>query len=118
MERLTSSRSYPISVFVIDANNLKKINDAYGHHEGDQLIINTASVLKDSFRTDDIIARVGGDEFTVLLPRTDQDVRQEILTRLLENIDTINQQDGIREVDLAIGTATSVEMEELKSVVL
>ena len=113
MERLASSRSQPISIFSLDVNNLKVINDTYGHLEGDRLIENVAEILKQTFRSDDIVARVGGDEFAVLLPLTDQIGSQEIKERLLENIERFNQRDGVREVSVAVGTATNEEMEDL-----
>ena len=46
---------------------MKKINDEFGHREGDQALLDTATILKETFRTSDIIARLGGDEFVILL---------------------------------------------------
>ena len=116
LERLNNSRLYPISVFVMDANDLKIVNDTYGHAEGDKLIQSIATVLKITFRTEDIVARLGGDEFGVLLPQTDETLCRKILTRLLDNIERHNRGGEGRRVDVAIGTATTSGMEDLTEV--
>jgi diguanylate cyclase (GGDEF)-like protein len=56
----------------IDMDDLKWINDHYGHNEGDQALIHLAKILKKTFRESDIIARIGGDEFGVLAESTDE----------------------------------------------
>jgi diguanylate cyclase (GGDEF)-like protein/PAS domain S-box-containing protein len=66
LERMQHSRLEPINVMVIDINGMKATNDAYGHSAGDDLLRRTAQVLRTSFRKEDVIARVGGDEFVVL----------------------------------------------------
>ena len=116
LERLNASRLYPISVFMIDANDLKKVNDSYGHAEGDKLIQSIATVLKTTFRTEDIVARLGGDEFGVLLPQTNKEQCKLIYSRLLANIEDHNYSGEGREVDVAIGVATSSEGEALEDV--
>ena len=60
----------PISIISADVNGLKIINDAFGHNVGDQLLIDTANILKSSFNCIDCIFRIGGDEFVVILPNT------------------------------------------------
>jgi diguanylate cyclase (GGDEF)-like protein len=69
----------------IDMDDLKWINDHCGHNEGDQALIDLARVLKKTFRESDIIARIGGDEFVVLLEST-VDNDEVLMTRLSENI--------------------------------
>ncbi len=69
----------------IDMDDLKWINDHCGHNEGDQALIALASILKKTFRESDIIARIGGDEFVVLLDSTDQN-DETLITRLYEHI--------------------------------
>ena len=71
LKRLDTERQMPLSVIMGDANNLKLVNDVFGHGEGDELLKAMAQVLRDSCRAEDIISRWGGDEFTILLPRTD-----------------------------------------------
>jgi len=73
----------------IDMDDLKWINDHFGHSEGDQALIHLAEILKKTFRESDIIARIGGDEFAVLLESTDESDEMPI-TRLYENIRDYN----------------------------
>jgi diguanylate cyclase (GGDEF)-like protein len=72
MLRLDTERQLPISVILADLNGLKMINDTYGHHFGDELLIRVAELLKSICRSEDIICRIGGDEFIVFLPQTDE----------------------------------------------
>ena len=62
----------PISIISADVNGLKIINDAFGHNVGDQLLIDTANILKSTFLCIDCIFRIGGDEFVVILPKTSE----------------------------------------------
>src|SRR5262249_60210992 len=67
----------------IDLDGMKKINDEFGHNEGDNALIQTAAILNRSFRSSDIIARLGGDAFTVLV--TDLTANQEDAITLLDD---------------------------------
>jgi len=73
----------------IDLDGMKKINDEFGHNEGDNALISTAAILNRSFRSSDIIARLGGDEFTVLVTDLNAD-KEEAITRLNENLKAYN----------------------------
>jgi diguanylate cyclase (GGDEF)-like protein/PAS domain S-box-containing protein len=84
LRRIDNERWMPISFIMGDVNNLKLVNDAFGHREGDRLLVRIAGVLRSCCRTDDIIARWGGDEFVVLLPRTDEKTVTEIARRIRE----------------------------------
>lgn len=76
----------PLAVIQADVNGLKLTNDAFGHTTGDKLIKAAANVLKEACRADDIVARLGGDEFIVLLPKTDNNGVEAIVTRMREKI--------------------------------
>lgn len=65
--------SQPLTVLMIDADNLKEINDTHGHKAGDKLIVSIANNIQECLRTSDIICRYGGDEFVALLPKTPAD---------------------------------------------
>jgi len=72
----------PLSVMMIDADNLKEVNDKYGHKAGDKLIVSMANAIEDCLRTSDIICRYGGDEFVALLPRLPSSRAEETGERL------------------------------------
>lgn len=71
-----------LSLFIIDIDFFKKINDRYGHVKADELLIRLAHVLKKQFRKSDIISRFGGEEFFILLPETDMKKAKKITSRL------------------------------------
>ncbi len=74
--------NYPISVIFADLNGLKMTNDIFGHAAGDKLIRKTAQILLQSSRQGDVVARVGGDEFIIIMPRTNESQSIEILSRI------------------------------------
>ena len=90
----------------IDLDGMKRINDEFGHNEGDNALMNTAAILNRSFRSSDIIARLGGDEFTVLV--TDLNANKEdAITRLNENLKAYNAVETRgHKLSFSIGVAT------------
>jgi diguanylate cyclase (GGDEF)-like protein len=97
------TKKRPLLLF-IDMDNLKLINDHYGHNEGDQALIDLANTLKKTFRESDIIARIGGDEFVVLLESADEN-SETLITRLHENLKDYNAQRSQRILSISLGTA-------------
>ncbi|GAI65286.1 unnamed protein product [marine sediment metagenome] len=67
---------------MLDINGLKLTNDAFGHQVGDLLLEKAAKVLKMECRADEIVARIGGDEFVLLLPKTDEKEANQIIERI------------------------------------
>ena len=90
----------------IDLDGMKKINDEFGHNEGDNALIQTAAILNHSFRSSDIIARLGGDEFTVLV--TDLNAsKEDAIARLNENLRAYNASETrSHKLAFSIGVAT------------
>lgn len=82
LNRFQESRFFPVGIIMIDLDHLKHVNDLFGHTTGDEMIMHAAQVLKENFRSEDIIARMGGDEFVVLLPTTDEAQVREAVERL------------------------------------
>ena len=89
-----------------DFDHLKQINDALGHPEGDRALIEVADVLKETFRASDIIARIGGDEFVVLVVETDRLDAEVLTARWQENLEARNAREGRRyRLSLSMGIA-------------
>lgn len=104
VSEMIKSDQLPMSVIFLDVNGLKLMNDAFGHQKGDELLKKVANILKRSIRKSDIAARWGGDEFLVILPKTDVNNCQKIMNRIKINC-TLEKNDPI-EVSVAVGTAT------------
>lgn len=108
MHEFNDKEELPISLIMGDANGLKLINDTYGHAIGDQMLIEIASILTNSCRREDIIARWGGDEFVVLLPKTTIEEARLIAQRIEKRCSqaTINQ----IPLSMALGTAVKEDL--------
>jgi len=82
IKRLDVPRNLPLTVIMGDVNRLKLVNDAFGHEKGDELIIKAVESIKSSCRPEDLIARWGGDEFMIFLPKTTSVDAQKIVERI------------------------------------
>jgi diguanylate cyclase (GGDEF)-like protein len=81
-----------IYLLYADLDNLKEINDTWGHLEGDHALIDSANILKDTFRKSDIVARIGGDEFVVMPSGTTEEGTKIAISRLQKNFEMYNNQ--------------------------
>jgi len=108
MKRLEKGRDFPVSIIVMDMDNLKIVNDTYGHLVGDALLKRLAGVLQDTFRGDDVISRIGGDEFAVILPRTKIIDLENSIARLRSKIEAANAAGKADEqIHISVGGATA-----------
>jgi len=82
LKRINTKRNYPISIISIDVNHLKIINDTWGHLAGDKILQYFGDIMKSCVRQDDVVARIGGDEFSILLKQTDRSRAEEIIKKL------------------------------------
>jgi diguanylate cyclase (GGDEF)-like protein len=88
-EELARSKRHDLdlSIAVIDIDNLKQVNDTYGHLIGDQTLKRVAHVLQNTLRASDVVARYGGDEFTVIMPQTEREEAEKVMDRVMLGID-------------------------------
>jgi diguanylate cyclase (GGDEF)-like protein len=98
----------PISVLVLDIDFFKKVNDTHGHSVGDLVLQKVAEVLKASVRTGDVPARIGGEEFVVVLPATDADGARVVAERIRQAVAaaSVNGSSGPFSVTTSVGLAT------------
>lgn len=104
MKRLNRSRKKPISIIVADIDRLKDINDNYGHPKGDKYIKKAAEIIKSSLREEDIAARIGGDEYAVILPETDGNAADKICQRIYDRCGEVKF--ARENLDLSVGYST------------
>jgi diguanylate cyclase (GGDEF)-like protein/PAS domain S-box-containing protein len=117
MKRLQDGRYAPVGIIICDLDGMKFINDTLGHKSGDEMLCNTAAMLRESFRASDIIARIGGDEFAVLVTGIDEEAIGKLIARLKRSIEEYNARDPRIPLFLSLGYAVSgsnpVDMEDL-----
>ncbi len=107
-KRLDTESQLPLSIIMGDVNGLKLTNDTYGHTEGDRLLIEIANILKECCRKEEIIARIGGDEFCIILPQTDAATAQGICSCIYKKCDEYKAGNGDRNFypSISLGHAT------------
>ncbi len=105
--KLTRRSGNPMTMFFIDIDDMKTINDRHGHKKGDLAIEATAEVLKRTFRESDLVARLGGDEFAALAIDSPADYLEQISTRIQEQIGPVEKDFDLPFV-LSLSMGTSV----------
>jgi len=116
IKRQDTQRQLPLSFTIGDINRLKLVNDALGHLEGDRLIVKVAELLKAFCRKEDVIARWGGDEFTIILPKTKKENAEEIINRI-KNVCILTSKHKI-PISISLGTATKEKIkQDIKEVI-
>jgi len=93
-------------VVLIDVDDLKRINDSFGHDEGDRALIETAKVMRDTFRETDVLGRLGGDEFGVLASGASADYAEFLMRRLKEKVASRNSH-ATRSYQLSLSAGTA-----------
>jgi len=113
MARLAKGRHYPVSIVSADVDGLKAVNDRLGHAAGDELLRQAAEVLRISFRPGDVVARIGGDEFAVLLPGASLATGESVLARVRHNESAYTANEDRPAVHFSLGLATAEEGQSL-----
>jgi diguanylate cyclase (GGDEF)-like protein len=116
--KLVRRAAHDILLFFIDVDGLKRINDSFGHFEGDCALIRTAEVLLKTFRESDVLARLGGDEFAALAIEASGHSEAAIMTRFRETLETQSAQEPRYPLSLSVGVvrftpSTTSSIEEL-----
>lgn len=107
-KKLLQLKPRPIALLLIDVDKFKQINDGWGHDAGDKVLKKVAGMLEEHFRTSDIPARIGGDEFAVILDETSHEKEEALRQKILEmNRQLSSPKDGLPPVTLSVGGAFS-----------
>lgn len=112
LDLLDQEINLPISVVVGDINGLRMINESFGHAEGDRLLIAIAGIFKESTRESDVVGRVGGDGFYLILPNTDNSQVKKIVESILINCEKHSKakDNDVHFTSISLGQETKTEM--------
>ena len=105
-----STESLPVSIIVADINGLKEVNDKFGQEEGDRLLKYAVNTLNHAIESKGFVARIGGDEFAILLENSDEEDIKRVLKRANNYCQTL-EQEGIN-LSISMGTATKYALSD------
>lgn len=105
LEETVKKNKNQITIVYADLNNLKYINDNFGHIEGDKAIIKSAKIFKNNIRKNDFVIRLGGDEFLLVLNQCNEKMAQNIIERINNNIEQLNNKEDTVRLSVSFGVA-------------
>lgn len=109
MNKLKEERNFKYTVICFDLNNLKMVNDTYGHAKGDVLIRSAAEVIAETFESLGVVARVGGDEFVSVIGTADEAKLASLMAQFEQNIDRKNRAVKDLNMSIAYGYASGIQ---------
>lgn len=112
--QIKQSGPYPVSIIIVDLDRLKEVNDHQGHSFGDIVIRTAGELLQSTFRCEDVIARIGGDEFAILLPHATETDAANAILRIRHVIDQHNQSNASPRMMMSLGAVTANNRMELE----
>jgi len=103
---LADRKGTALSLVFVDIDHFKSINDTFGHEEGDRALKELARLLQRTFRRSDVVARIGGDEFIIMMPEINPEGMQIVLDRVRTNFAAFNQDSGFPwRLSISLGVA-------------
>lgn len=114
LKQLDTEKNLPLSVISGDINGLKLVNDAFGHAVGDSLIVECAKIIESCCRPGDVLARIGGDEFGIIMPNTDSDTAYKVMKNIQEALEKFDGEANIKthQHSVSLGYATKESADE------
>lgn len=112
-KKIDKQDNLPISIIMCDINGLKMVNDSFGHKSGDELLIKAANTIKKACREKDIVARIGGDEFVILLTKTTAMESMQIAN----NIKELASNEKVANMELSISYGYDTKTDDKQSII-
>ena len=109
-DEVKAEKNHPLGIITMDVNDLKLVNDTYGHDEGDRLLVKVSDIFRHVFPADSLIFRMGGDEFMVVLPLIEEEILKQMKLRLEELLEEYSKE--AYPVTIAMGYFISHDPEE------
>lgn len=115
LSRLDTKENLPITLVLADVNGLKLTNDAFGHLAGDQLLIRISAILSEKCRKGDVIARIGGDEFILLMPKSGREEADDVVLQIKKALAAESSDSSVLSVSFGYATksAEGQDMEDI-----
>ncbi|HQM96614.1 MAG TPA: PAS domain S-box protein [Clostridia bacterium] len=114
MQRYDTRTCLPLSIIIGDINGVRLVNNAFGTRRGDSLLLNISQLIKKNCRAEDVVARIGGDDFAVLMPNTDNETASLIAEKIIHDCEKLSKKPLKKPVftNISLGYATKNKVSE------